>query len=46
MVDNCCNFAYFVWHERYCGVYTSDGLQPKDNPNTELIEDFRELLLN
>ena len=46
MVDNRCNFAYFVWHEKYWGVYTGDGLQPKDNPNTELIEDFRELLLN
>ena len=46
MADNHCNFAYFVWHEKFWGVYTGDGLQPKTNPNTELIDDFRELFAN
>ncbi len=44
LVDNECNFTWFTWHEPNYGIYTSSGLEPKENPNILLLEQMERVL--
>ena len=44
LVDNECNFTWFTWHEPNYGIYTSSGLDPKNNPNILLLEQMKRAL--
>lgn len=46
LVDNKCNFTWFAWHEPNYGIYTSSGLEMKENPNILLMEQFERVLIN
>lgn len=37
------NFTWFTWHEPTFGIYTSSGLEPKNNPNKLLLEQIKEI---
>lgn len=44
LVENKCHFTWFNWHEPNYGIYTSPGLEPKNNPNTLLLEQMKSAL--
>lgn len=41
--ENSYNFTWFTWHEPTFGIYTSSGLEQKNNPNELLLEQIREI---
>ena len=44
LVDNKCHFTWFTWHEPNYGIYTSSGLEKRNNPNTLLLEQMERAL--
>ena len=43
MKENAHNYTWFTWHEPTFGIYTSSGLEPKNNPNKLLLEQIKEI---
>ena len=41
--DNSCHFTWFTWHEPTFGIYFTSGIEPKDNPNTLLLKQMKDI---
>lgn len=44
LTSNSCNYTWFSWHEPNYGIYTSSGLDPKSNPNNELLKQIADVV--